>query len=244
MAIWWDDFINTLAGCTKVSPACENCYAIGRTYRFAQTKSKPKMVERYGGLVADGDWTGVVRYFPDQLKRAERKEPTRYFVNGFSDTFHKDVPDSALDEQFDKFDANRQHKYLLCTKRVDRMADYLTNRYSCHSAPHIPDYIYPGCTVENQIQADKRVPQLLEINSPNLWLSIEPLLGNIVFAPGQLDRIAWAVIGRENGTGARECDPRWVINVNFQLRRKNIPVFCKSMPSNVPDEIGNKREVI
>lgn len=40
-------------------------------------------------------------------------------------------------------------------------------------------YHWFGVTCENQARADERIPDLLSINVPHRWLSLEPLLGSV-----------------------------------------------------------------
>ena len=89
-----------------------------------------------------------------------------------------------------------QHTYQILTKRPDRMEEYLRlQKFSPNSigiamariagGAKIKDFSQPlpnvwlGVTAENQEQADKRIPLLLDTPAAVRFVSIEPMLGAI-----------------------------------------------------------------
>jgi protein gp37 len=121
---WTQQTWNPIAGCSKVSPGCANCYAevmAGRLARMGQTK--------YHGLtVLQGKharWTGKIA-FDDRvlLKPLQTKKPTTWFVNSMSDLFHENVTDEQIDLVFAVMALCSRHTFQVLTKRPERMKAY------------------------------------------------------------------------------------------------------------------------
>jgi protein gp37 len=196
----WD----VVAGCTKVSPGCQNCYALRYVPEFAKTN------EQFVGLSDNGEWTGIVRPQEDKLLEPLKwKKPCTIFVCSMADLFHELVPFDFIDRVFAVMALCPQHTFLILTKRPERMAEYVSGvntgeRYHDLNvcAQHLtnsPGYgailptqrdgmvngqwplsnVWLGTTVENQAMADLRVPALLACPAVLRFLSCEPLLGQV-----------------------------------------------------------------
>lgn len=94
--------------------------------------------------------------------------------------------------------------------------------------------VWLGTTVENQEQADKRIPELLKYRdlSPVLFLSCEPLLSEIDFFRGPSDwgnltEINWVIVGGESGPKFRPMQTEWVQSLHDQCKSAGVPFFCK-----------------
>jgi protein gp37 len=62
---WTDSTWNPVTGCTKVSPGCDNCYAIRDGARLQHLPA-------YEGTIRDGDWTGKINLVHDRLDQPLR----------------------------------------------------------------------------------------------------------------------------------------------------------------------------
>lgn len=168
---WTDATWNPTTGCTKVSPACANCY-IERTPPF-RIRGR-KFVKGHIPLEFHENRLDV------PLKK---REPTIYFVNSLSDLFHEDVPDEFLHRVYHTMEAAHWHTFQVLTKRPERMRTYLDWRYGPddeHQRGRIPSrHIWHGVSAENQRMADARIPQLLRARSSIRFISAEPLLGPV-----------------------------------------------------------------
>ena len=183
---WATHTQNWLAGCSKVSPACSNCYAETMTARLATMPDAPA---RYrDGVVEGRRWTGRVTYDPGALSRtfaglAAAKSSRRVFVNSMSDTFHSGAPPESLTDlaaAIRGLDALRgDHVLMLLTKRPGRMLAWQRE----HFPYGLPSWVWVGCTVEDQRRADERIPHLLEVAAEVRFLSVEPLLGPVNLDP-------------------------------------------------------------
>jgi protein gp37 len=108
---------------------------------------------------------------------------------------HTDSPRITMDDVrerlFKLIESTPHLDWLLLTKRADQMSEFVRlatdSLMGVCSGGHFPtDFpnVWLGVSVENQEQADKRIPQLLATPAAVRFLSVEPLLG-----PIQLDRL-------------------------------------------------------
>lgn len=198
---------NPVTGCTKLSPACKNCYA------------RP-IAERLQRQGASGYANGfVLTLHPERLGQpVRRKKPTFYFANSMSDLFHADVPDDFLDKVMDVMRATPQHLYMVLTKRADRLPVYFGSR-SC------PPNLWLGVTVEDRAHGLPRMDSLRQVDAPLRLVNMEPLLEDL----GELDfsGIGWVTVGGETGPGARPTQVEWITRVRDQAVAAGVP-FCFS----------------
>lgn len=194
---WTDATWNVVIGCDKVSPGCDNCYAIKTAHRM-QAHPNPKIVAPYAGTEAGGEWTGRVNLVEDRLSLPlQWKSPMRIFVNAQSDLFHDLVPDDFIAQVFAVMMVARQHTFQVLTKRHGRMRSLLNSGvFQTAAAEHmlamtdadevkdagdpfpLPN-VWLGVSTENQYWADRRVPALLGTPAAARFISAEPLLGPI-----------------------------------------------------------------
>src|SRR6516225_10474599 len=125
---WTETTWNPITGCTKISPGCDNCYAIREAHRLAGNPSL-KVREAYRGttqrLNGRTNWTGVVKAIPSRLEQPLHwKKPRRIFVNSMSDLFHESLPDEWIDRIVAVMSRCPQHQFQVLTKRSARMRDY------------------------------------------------------------------------------------------------------------------------
>jgi len=107
--------------------------------------------------------------------------------------------------------------------------------------------VWLGTSVENQEQADKRIPHLLQVPAAVRFLSIEPLLGAIelsdvtrradavqVLGKPALQGIDWIIVGGESGPGARPMHPDWARSLRDQCTAAGVPFFFKQWGEWLP----------
>ena len=110
--------------------------------------------------------------------------------------------------------------------------------------------VWLGTSVENQEQADKRIPHLLQTPAAVRFLSIEPLLGRIDLTklpvPGAKEglcvdalksndaryfeaehHVDWVIVGGESGHGARPMHPDWARSLRDQCVAAGVAFFFK-----------------
>ena len=209
---------NPWQGCDKVSAGCKNCYMYREKNRYGQDpmtviKSKPSTFN------APLTWA----------KNGKLPAGSRIFVCSWSDFFHEDA-DPWRQEAWDIIYKLPQYKFLITTKRTERMIQCLPENFSLGET--LPDNVWLGASTENQEMFDKRVEDLLVVSAKIHWLSVEPMLGPIDFHfPSYINPKddTWIVLGGESGPGARECDPCWIENAVEQCMEVQVPVFVKQL---------------
>ncbi len=189
---WTDATFNPWRGCTKVSPACENCYA------ETMSKRNPDVLGVWGKhgtrtIAAESYWKLPVKWNKQAEAEGVRK---RVFCASLADVFEGNdtMPDNARDAVYDArlrlfelIDKTPYLDWLLLTKRPDNVRHVMqevtlgTYGEAWNFLEHMPN-VWIGTTVENQKYADIRIPQLLKIPAKVRFLSVEPMLGPVNLA--------------------------------------------------------------
>ena len=212
---WTDATWNPVTGCVKVSPGCAHCYAERLTLRFNR-----------GGPYLPGKAT--IEMHHDRLREPLRwRRPRRVFVCSMSDLFHEEVPDDFIGDVFRVMEDARAHTFQVLTKRSQRLGEWheLHGYYqACYR--RWPSNVWVGVSVENQYWADRRIPDLLEVNAGVRFLSVEPLLKPVDLTP-YLDGIQWVIVGGESGPRARPMSAEWARSIRDQCAGAVVPFFFK-----------------
>lgn len=228
---WTERVWNPVTGCDKISQGCKNCYAESIANRFWK----------------DRKFTDVM-FHEDRLKQVGSiKKPSMIFVNSMSDLFHAGVPLTFIDKVFEQMYGNPNHTFQVLTKRPRQMKEWFYrpfNEFKGFAYPYAmrmpADNIWLGVSVENQFNANLRIPLLLQTPAKVRWLSIEPLIGPITLPSSYLDKpryfelgtIDWVVIGCESGPRRRECKLSWVESLVDHCKANKVPVFVKQLQIN------------
>jgi len=180
---------NMIAGCTKVQPECQNCYALRDSWRIMHN---PRHPARYDGVaeMVDGElqWTGRVNVDWDALEKPRHwREPRTVFVASMADLFHKDVPTEFIDAVFDVIEDTPQHTYLVLTKRSARMMRYWRERDKDNWDPgnalygwQWPLNCWAGVSAGTQRTLVHHLINLAQLYGPPVkFVSAEPLLGRL-----------------------------------------------------------------
>lgn len=193
---------NPTTGCDRVSPGCDNCYALTMAKRLKAMGSAKYQVD--GDPRTSGPGFGVTMH-PDVLAvPLGWAKPRDVFVNSMSDLFHDGVTDEFIAQVFAVMAVTPQHTYKILTKRHGRMRALLNSpNWRGSVAGHVramnPDqplaefdaltydfigtgvlpHVWLGVSVEDQKWADIRIPALLGTPAAVRWLSMEPLLGPV-----------------------------------------------------------------
>lgn len=217
---WTEQTWNPTTGCTKVSPGCKHCYA-------------EVMARRLHAMGATGYDTGFsLALHPGRLNQpVQRKKPTIYFVNSMSDLFHRDIPDSFLDQVFDVISKTPQHTYQILTKRAERLPEYFSTR-------RCPPNVWLGVSVEDRAFGLPRIDCLRQVDATVRFLSIEPLLEDL--GEFTLYDIHWLIVGGESGHKARPMKEEWVESIKAQADRYGVAFFFKQWGGWGAD--GRKRD--
>lgn len=170
---WTDHTFNPWWGCTKVSPGCDHCYADTLSTRWGYDIWGPDAKRRF---FDDKHWAEPLRWNAAAEQAGVRR---RVFCGSMCD-WAEGRPDQAA-ARLRLFDLIEQTPYLdwqLLTKRPGAIP-HLVPR---HWLDTPPANVWYGTSVENQEQADRRIPQLLAVPAVVRFLSCEPLLGPVDLA--------------------------------------------------------------
>ena len=221
-AKYWTTQWNPVIGCKPCSPACENCYAAAWARRFGQSfephESSQARPPRKG-VVFCGNMTDLFGRWTDDVDCFDW--PTEYIRRSLG-YFGRAV-------------------YLWLTKRVRSMCDALNNGRVFLKSDDDCDFAFRDCemqnqffgfTAENQEWYDVRATQAAQgfPDWANLWLSCEPLLGEIDLDFPMMPQLPkWLVVGCESGPNRRPCKIEWVESIVEQCRAAGVPVFVKQI---------------
>lgn len=235
---WTEKTWNPLAGCTRVSEGCDNCYAAGMALRLEAMALKdiesgkdPGGKSKYVGIAtrtAGGRaaFNGVINLDEDAITAPTTwYKPAVVFVNSMSDLFHKDVPDEFLDRIFLVMRGADWHTFQVLTKRPERMKEYINSRWVSLGLAQAK-HIWLGTSIENQATADVRLPALVNTRAHVRFVSAEPLLGAVDLSHW-LQAIHWVIVGGESGSQARPMHINWARAVRDQCQAEGTKFFFK-----------------
>ncbi len=201
---WAHSTFNPWWGCSRVSPACDHCYAETFAHRLGMDlwgRDEPRR------FFDDKHWREPLRW---ERMAADAGQPWRVFCASMADVFEDSgftstdsdeagVPrcvDTARARLWSLVEATPHLTWMLLTKRPENVlrmvprgwlathtrtvvSDSEGVRTSPGSGRLWPANCWVGTSVENQRYADLRVPKLLQVPAPVRFLSCEPLLGPV-----------------------------------------------------------------
>lgn len=206
---WTDHTFNPWMGCTKVSPACDNCYA------------EAMMDTRYGrvrwGAGEDRIRTSKSNWaHPRRWNREAAKAGTRPFVfcASLADVFDNEVDDLWRYDLMKLIEETPNLVWLLLTKRIGNVIK-MTRAEAGHRP--LPENVAIGATMANQFEYDRDRMKLVEVRRACEPLftfgSFEPLLGLVILDKNAPD---WIIVGGESGANARHMDINWARALRHQ----------------------------
>lgn len=259
---WTDHTFNPWMGCTKVSPACDNCYAEVQTGRFKQVGWGPHAPRK---RTSNGYWEVPMKW----NRKAEGAENRpRVFCASLADVFdnHKSILPEWREDLWQLIRSTPNLDWLLLTKRPQNIERYLPADWGEGWIN-----VWLGTTVENQTEAERRISQLLNVPASIRFLSCEPLLGSLDLTPwlwgaeppckncprdvdcqcgwelrkNLTDEIAhgkidWVIAGGESGSDFRPGDPNWFRSLRDQCADAEVPFLFKQWEGRSQSVIKGK----
>ena len=185
---WTDATFNPWIGCTKISPACDHCYASVSTptRRFGVKWGAGEERRR----TAPSNWQLPLRWNAqhDQFF-AENGRRRRVFCASLADVFDNEVDPAWRADLFALIEATPNLDWLLLTKRIGNVSKMAPASWVGGPVQHGPDpanihggwpaNVWLGATICNQAEADRDIPKLLALPVAVRFLSMEPLLGRV-----------------------------------------------------------------
>lgn len=205
---WADATWNPVIGCTKISPACDHCYA-------ARDNERRHWVSAWG---AERKRTKTW----DQPKAWNRKaEKTGYrprvFCASLADVFDNQWEDQWRTDFWQLIRETPNLRWMLLTKRIGNAPKMLPSDWPF---PHVGLM----STLANQPEWDRDYSKLASI--PAAWhgVSAEPLLSAINIGDAKPD---WIITGGESGPHHRTTDPNWIRSLRDQCETNGIAFHFK-----------------
>lgn len=216
---WTDHTFNPWWGCTKVSPACNNCYAEAFAKRTGNDVWGKGAARRFFG---DKHWTEPVRW-DAAAEKAGRS--ARVFCASMADVFedHPELPPHRA-RLWALIERTPSLRWLLLTKRPENMRSMVPAFWN----NGWPTNVWAGTTVEDQRRADERLPFLLDVPAVVRFVSCEPLLGPVNLG-NDLHQygVNWVIAGGESGPKHRNADPEWFRSLRRQCLQTGVPFLFK-----------------
>lgn len=221
--------------CVKVSPGCLHCYA-------EHLQGWPI----YSGIRYAAQDREKVEIFLDEkvLEQPVRtKRGQDIFPCSMTDMFADFHPDAWLAKIFDVTYRTPQHRYLVLTKRAERMREFIVGKDGAGNNAFAFRNVWFGISAENQGEWDERSPYVTDMRAMgfNTWASFEPLLSDIALRTGRVD---WAVIGGESGHDARPTVIDHVRRLLRELRVAGTATFVKQLGARPVDRDGELHRLV
>lgn len=284
---WATHTFNPWMGCTKVSPACKNCYAErDMDKRLGKVSWGPNGTRV---VTSDANWRNPLKWNRDAgacgVEDNVRPMPRpRVFCASLADVFEDwDGPmvdskgreldicrsghvspaageeptycpicDDSLrgadmgdfrEKLFNLIDATPNLDWLLLTKRPENVRRMI-RAVEVNSQEQADDVnergelfrrnLWLGTSVENQEQAQERIPYLLDCRHLTnvLFLSCEPLLEALNLGSQRV--IDWVIAGGESGPNARPSHPYLFRSLRDQCKAMDTPFHFKQWGEWLP----------
>lgn len=215
MTIW-----NPWHGCIKYSEGCQNCYV----YR------RDNLVGRDASVVVK------TSAFNEPIKLNKEK---KYKISSgevvyacMTSDFFIEQADNWRGEAWQMIYKRCDVHFIIITKRIARAIDCLPENWGSGYKN-----VTVGCTVENQKQADIRLPIFKNFPCNHKFVICEPLLEDIDMSKYLGTWVDYVSVGGESGPNARVCNYDWVLNIRSQCINADISfIFRQTGAKFVKDD--------
>jgi protein gp37 len=257
---WTETTWNPTTGCDRISPGCDNCYALTLAKRL-----KAMGLAKYqndGDPRTSGPGFAVTCHEDVLAEPLTWRKPRTVFVNSMSDVGHARVPADFVARIWAVMALTPQHTYQLLTKRPRRLAELLSQEHfrfdlvygaindlvtarpelgrNFVTLPHGPfKWPVPNAWIGTSIESDKyvrRADALRSAPASTRFLSLEPLLGPLPSL--DLTGVDWVIAGGESGPGHRPADLDWIRDLRDRCAAQDIAFFFKQVGGVTPKAGG------
>lgn len=246
---WTHHTFNPWWGCTKISPACDNCYAESWNKRHHGGENwGPRAPRR---RTSESYWRQPMKW---NKQAAETGVRFRVFCASLADVFDNQVPEEWRRDLWEVIRATPNLDWLLLTKRPQNIDKMLPSDWG-QGWPNV----WLGTTVENQAVAERNVLPLLNVPAAVRFLSCEPLLEEVnlralrvdlrhIGGPEFIDclhpqlgvRIDWVICGGESGPNARAMNAGWARSLRDQCVSAGVAFLFKQWGEWAPDDLPSE----
>lgn len=208
---WTDHTWNPWYGCHKVSQGCKNCYMYQEMAHYGRD---PNVVVRSKTTFGEPlKWQRLA----DRLKKR-----MLVFTCSWSDFFIEEA-DGMRAAAWDIMRNCPDLTFQVLTKRPERIEANLPADWG-----EGYENVWLGVSAEDQVQADKRLPLLLNVPARVRFVSCEPLLGwTNIYASLLTGGLHWVIGGGESGPHARVMEVGWIRELRDECVEVGVPFFFK-----------------
>lgn len=207
MSVIW----NLWHGCIKISEGCKNCYVFRRDALY------------------DIDSKNVYKTQNFNLPLKKKRDGSYKILAGehvwtcFTSDFFIEEADNWREDAWKMIKHRKDLTFSIATKRIDRVLQCLPDDWDLGY-----DNVRLLCSVENQKQAELRLPAFKQLPFKDKSIICEPLLGSInLIELLKGDWIEQVIVGGESGDYARVCDYDWVLEIRNACLVNNVSFVFK-----------------
>lgn len=218
---WTHHTFNPWIGCTKVSAACDNCYAEAWDNRFGGLRWGPHASRQ---RTSAANWQKPLKWDRDAAAKGIRY---RVFCASLADVFdnHGSITSGWRGDLWHLISRTPNLDWLLLTKRPQNIKKMLPDGYGAVAWGDGWPNVWLGTTVEDQTEYDRRAHHLTAVPAVVHFLSMEPLQGPVDLRGAR--GLEWVIVGGESGHNYREAQPEWFRSLRDQCAEAGVPFLFK-----------------
>ena len=152
----------------------------------------------------------------EKLKNGSYKLKSGIVYTCFSTDFLLQEADGWREECWKMIRQRADCTFLFLTKRIERFMGCIPEDWDDGY-----ENVVVCCTIENQENADRKLPVFQTLPIKHKCITAQPLIGPIDMEK-YLDHIELVVVGGESDRDARVLDYDWVLNIREQCIRKHV----------------------
>lgn len=221
---WADGTFNPWVGCTKISPACDHCYAES----WAKRSGHPELWTGERRRTSASNWQQPIKWNRAAAVAGIRR---RVFCASLADVFDNEVDQAWREDLWSLLRATPNLRWMLLTKRIGNAGKMLPADWEAGMYAHVGLM----STLATQEEWDRDYPKLK--NVPAAWhgVSAEPLLSAIDIGAARPD---WIITGGESGPKHRDTPADWVRGLRDQCARNGVAFHFKQWGGTRPKVNG------
>ena len=152
----------------------------------------------------------------EKLKNGSYKLKSGIVYTCFSTDFLIQEADGWREECWKMIRQRADCTFLFLTKRIERFMECIPEDWDDGY-----ENVVVCCTIENQENADRKLPVFQTLPIKHKCITAQPLIGPIDLEK-YLDHIELVVVGGESDRDARDLDYDWVLDIREQCIRKHV----------------------
>lgn len=229
---WTHHSFNPWVGCTKVSAACDFCYAEGWAKRTGQAGLWAGERRR----TSAANWRQPLKWNAAAKAAGVRQ---RVFCASLADVFDNQVPEGWRADLFGLIRDTPSLDWLLLTKRPQNITKML---YAAIGSRDLRSWnVWLGTTIESA-EHWYRYDEIAEVPAWVRFISYEPALGPLNLAKHITDARPspdWVIAGGESGGKARAANPDWFRDLRDECAALGVSFLFKQWGEYAPlDPLG------